>query len=175
MNRITASLLIVASSIFAVSVNASSLGAPAAVPTTSTTSTVTTSTTTTSLVPIPPAARCPKWWPLAAETGFTSEQLPTLDRILFRESRCHANQHNPTDPNGGSHGLTQINGFWCLPSRYYPNGYLQTVGVLSSCADLYEPTVNLRAAFALVSYSRSVGLSDWSQWAWLDENGSEND
>jgi len=137
--------------------------------------TTTTSTTTTSIVPIPPAARCAQWWQLATEVGFSESLLPTLDRVIYRESRCDPTQHNAADPNGGSNGLTQVNRFWCLPSRYYPNGYLQTVGVLSSCDDLFDPAANLRAALALVAYSESVGLSSWYQWAWLSENPSEND
>ena len=136
-----------------------------------TTSTATPSSTlpptTTSTVPAPPAARCPMWWSLARSVGFTDEQMPTLDRIIFVESRCDETQLNTSDPNGGSISLTQINRFWCLPSRYYPSGYLQTVGVLDTCDDLWSPEINLRAALALVEYSRSVGLDDWHQWAWL--------
>jgi hypothetical protein len=173
MNRITASILIAASSIFAVVTTASSSEAPAVVTTTSTIAN-TTSTTMSSTVPIPPAARCPMWWSLAAAEGFTNDEMGTLDRIMFRESRCDPLQTNLHDPNTGSFGLTQINGFWCLPSRYYPNGYLQTVGVLSSCSDLYEPQTNLRAAFALVEYSRSVGIDQWSQWAWLDSESTDS-
>lgn len=125
------------------------------------------STTTTSTVPVPPDARCPMWWSLARSVGFTDEQMPTLDRIMFVESRCDETQLNATDPNGGSISLTQINRFWCLPSRYYPSGYLQAIGVLTTCDDLWQPEINLRAALALVEYSRSVGLDDWNQWAWL--------
>lgn len=124
---------------------------------------------TTSTLPTPPAARCPMWWGLARTVGFTDQQMPTLDRIIYRESRCDPTQLNAADPNGGSISLTQINRFWCLPSRYYPAGYLQAVGVLDTCDDLWQPEINLRAALALVAYSRSVGLSDWHQWAWLDE------
>lgn len=174
MNRITASILIAASSIFAVVTTASSSEAPAVVTTTTSTIANTTSTTMSSTVPIPPAARCPMWWSLAAAEGFTSDEMSTLDRIMFRESRCDPSQTNLHDPNTGSFGLTQINGFWCLPSRYYPNGYLQTVGVLSSCSDLYEAQTNLRAAFALVAYSRSVGIDQWSQWAWLDSDSTDS-
>lgn len=125
-------------------------------------------TTTTPVAPLPLDARCGKWWSLARQIGFTESMMPTLDRVIYRESRCDPSQHNPTDPNGGSHGLTQVNGFWCLPSRYYPLGYLQTIGVLDSCADLYKPRVSLRATMALINYSRGVGLCTWSQWAWLD-------
>jgi hypothetical protein len=128
-----------------------------------------TTTTTTTTQPIPQDARCGQWWSLARQVGFTKRMLPTLDRVLYRETRCGVgSMHNAGDPNGGSHGLTQVNGFWCRPSRYYPLGYLQTHGVLTSCADLYEPEVALRATLALIAYSRSVGLCTWSQWAWLD-------
>ena len=159
MNRITASILIAASSIFAVVTTASSLEAPAV---------------TTSTVPIPPAARCPMWWSLAVQQGFDIDDMQTLDRIIYRESRCDTTQHNAYDPNGGSHGLTQINGFWCKPSRYYPLGYLQTMQILHTCDELYEPSVNLRAAFALVEYSRSEGLDAWSQWAWLYSDSTDS-
>lgn len=177
MNRITASILIAASSIFAVVSTASSLEAP--VVTTSTTVSVLSAlpiqpTTTTSTVPVPPDARCSMWWSLAVEQGFTLDEMITLDRILFVESRCDETQHNSSDPNGGSHGLTQINGFWCRPSRYYPLGYLQTMQILHTCDELYEPSVNLRAAFALVQYSRSEGLDAWSQWAWLYSDSTDS-
>jgi len=129
--------------------------------------TTTTSTTTTSTVASPPDARCPQWWSLAVSVGFTLDEMTTLDRILFVESRCDETQLNATDPHGGSVGLTQINRFWCLPSRYYADGYLQAVGVLTDCDELYQPEINLRAALALVAYSRSVGLDAWAQWAWL--------
>jgi len=138
--------------------------------TVSTSANTTTSTTTTTVQPIhvSPLAACGQWWTLAHEVGFDERLLPTLDRVIYRESRCDESQFNASDPNGGSHGLTQINGFWCKPSRYYPLGYLQTLGVLTDCVDLYDPTTNLRAALALIVYSRDVGLCTWQQWAWLD-------
>lgn len=137
---------------------------PATTTTTSTTTASTTSTTTT----LPVDADCGAWWSLATQVGFTDEMLPTLDRVIFRESRCDPTQHNQSDPNGGSHGLTQVNGFWCRPSTYYPLGYLQTFDVLTDCDDLYTPIVNLHAAYVLTVYSRNAGLCAWSQWAWFD-------
>ena len=135
----------------------------------------TTTTSTTSTVPTPPAARCSQWWSLARRVGFDEHQMMTLDRIMFRESRCDELQLNPRDPNGGSIGLTQINRFWCLPSRYYASGYLQHVDVLDDCDDLYDAETNLRAALALVEYSKSESLDQWAQWAWLDDDASESD
>jgi hypothetical protein len=52
----------------------------------------------------PESAQCPQWWPLAAAVGFPLEELPQLDRIIWRESRCQ-----PDAFNGHDAGLTQIN------------------------------------------------------------------
>lgn len=139
-----------------------------------TSTTTSTSTTSTTVVHLPPDARCPQWWATARAVGFDDTLLPTLDRVINRESRCDPTQLNAQDPNGGSVGLTQINRFWCLPSKYYPNGYLQTMQILSTCDQLYEPLINLRAALELVAYSRSVGLCAWEQWAWV-ETPCQND
>ena len=136
--------------------------------------TTSSSTTSTTVVLAPPDALCPQWWSTARAVGFDDTLLPTLDRIMYRESRCDTSQLNAEDPNGGSVGLTQINRFWCLPSNYYPDGYLQTMGVLTSCDQLFDPTINLRAALELVAYSRSVGYCEWKQWAWL-ETPCQND
>lgn len=170
MKRIMVTTFAVVASIVALPTYA--LNAPT---TTTTIATVTTTTsTTTTTIASPPDARCSSWWSLAMSVGFTIDEMSMLDRIMFRESRCDASQLNATDPNGGSVGLTQINRFWCLPSRYYADGYLQSVGVLTSCEQLYDATINLRATRALVEYSRSVGLCAWSQWAWV-ETPCQND
>jgi len=109
---------------------------------------------------VPASARCPEWWALAKFVGWSSDLLPKLDYVIWRESRCLANAYFKGDPNGGSHGLTQINGFWCRGSRYYPNGYLQHFGVLRSCKDLYKPKVNLYAALLIYRYGNS-----WRPWS----------
>lgn len=165
--KITAICIIAVSLLFAPRPSSSS--APqSTVPAVVETTTTTTTPTTTTALPLPNDARCGEWWSLARQVGFTESMLPTLDRIIYRESRCDPTQHNAADPNGGSYGLAQVNGFWCLPSRYYPLGYLQTHGVLTSCVDLYIPEVALRSALKLVEYSRGAGLCAWHQWAWLD-------
>ena len=60
--------------------------------------------TTTTTVPISADAKCPQWWPLAVQVGWPIEELPMLDRIMWRESRCL-----PDAWNGHDAGLTQIN------------------------------------------------------------------
>lgn len=120
---------------------------------------------TTTLVRTSPDAHCSQWWQLATESGWDTEDLARLDLLLWRESRCDPSQHNPADPNGGSYGLMQINGFWCLPSRYYPAGYLQTLGILQTCTDLYEPSVAFTAGLAIYSYSVEENGCGWKPWA----------
>lgn len=105
-----------------------------------------------------PDWRCDEWIPLAREVGWPEELLPKLSYVMYRETRCRPDQHNPDDPMGGSNGLTQINQFWCKPTRYWPDGWLQTKGVLDHCDDLYDPRVSLEASLAIY---RNSGWSPW--------------
>jgi len=123
----------------------------------------TTTTTTTTTVP-EPTGRCAQWQHTAIAAGWTEDQWERLDYVLWRESRCLPDVHNDTDPNSGSYGLAQINGFWCRPSRYNPDGWLQAQGVLDHCTDLYDPVVNLTAARAVWDYAEARGCG-WSPWA----------
>jgi hypothetical protein len=118
---------------------------------------------------IPDDRLCPQWWELARQTGWTEDLLPTLDYVIWRESRCDATAHNTTLNRDGSTdlGLTQVNDrSWCLPTRYYPNGYLQTVGVLPTvgCEQLFDPTLNLRAAKAIFDYAQQTHGNGWQPW-----------
>jgi len=128
-----------------------------------------TPTTTANDAVIPPTARCGQWWGLAIEAGWTEDLLETLDYVLWRESRCDPTQHNTTLNKDGSAdvGLTQINDrSWCLPTRWYPQGYLQTVGVLTTvgCEQLFDPYLNLKAAKALYDYSQEANGNGWQPW-----------
>jgi hypothetical protein len=76
--------------------------------------------------------RCGEWHDMAIKVGWTEKQWLTLSRVMYRESRCNTLSFNRTDPNGGSRGLIQINGFWCRPSRYNKNGWLQDQGILQT-------------------------------------------
>jgi len=107
-----------------------------------------------------PTLRCPQYETTILNVGFTRQELPTLDAIIYRESRCLSYVVNRTLNKDKSHdyGLTQINGrSWCEPTRYYPNGYLQTLGILNECDDLLNPVTNLEAAFALYTYAKGFG------------------
>lgn len=109
---------------------------------------------------VPLTAHCPKWWPVALQAGWQWGDLTTLDRIIHRESRCQPAAHNTTLNKDGSTdmGLTQINDrSWCQPSRYYKKGYLQSLGIIEYCEDLFDPLTNLIAAKALYDYSEKSG------------------
>lgn len=104
--------------------------------------------------------KCPQYETTILSVGFTWQELPTLDAIIYRESRCLSYVVNRTLNKDKSHdyGLTQINGrSWCEPTRYYPDGYLQTLGILDECDDLLNPVTNLEAAFALFTYAKGFG------------------
>jgi hypothetical protein len=108
--------------------------------------------------------KCGHWLGDALEVGWSRSHISKLDYVMWRESRCMPSVFNPTDPNGGSRGLLQINQFWCLPSRYFPNGWLQSQGVLNSCAQLSNPVINLRAALAIFEYSEERNNNGWQPW-----------
>ena len=104
-------------------------------------------------------ATCDDALQLALNLGFPADQLGTLDLVMHRESRCLAHAHNLSDPMSGSYGLTQINGFWCLPNSQWPIGWLQEKGILEECSDLFNATIALRATLAIYNNS------GWEPWA----------
>ncbi len=127
------------------------------------------SQTTPTLPPPPADALCPDWWALAREAGWTDDLLPTLDYIMWRESRCLTTAHNTTlnRDKSADIGLTQINDrSWCLPTRWYPNGYLQTIGILSTvgCEQLFDPYLNLLSAKAIHDYAQQTNGNGWQPW-----------
>jgi hypothetical protein len=50
------------------------------------------------------------------------------------------------------------NGFWCTPSAYWPQGWLQAKGILKVCDELFDPKVNLIASLAVWHNS------NWKPW-----------
>lgn len=105
--------------------------------------------------------RCGEWFPLATAIGWPVEEWPTLSKVLYRESRCHTDSHNKTDPVSGSRGLLQINGYWCRPSKWSQAGWLQDRGVLTTCDDLFLPEVNLRAGLLIWLYGEAKHGCGW--------------
>ena len=114
-----------------------------------------------------PKALCPQWWDTAVRAGWELDQLKTLDYIINRESRCQRKAHNTTLNADGSTdmGLTQINDrSWCKPNRYNPVGYLQSLGLIQYCKDLFDPYVNLSAAKAIYDYAEKTNGNGFGPW-----------
>lgn len=110
--------------------------------------------------------KCGQWHDLAISVGWPESEWPKLSKIMFRESRCHWSSHNKTDPNSGSRGLLQINGYWCRKSQFTAHGWLQDLGILNVCDDLFNPTTNLRAGLAMWQYGEDKYGCGWrGPWA----------
>lgn len=109
--------------------------------------------------------KCGEYHDLAIAVGWTEAQWPKLSYVMHRESRCNIMSFNKSDPNGGSRGLMQINGYWCRKNRYNPSGWLQAQGILNTCEDLFNPEVNLRAGLAMWNYSQARNKCGWKPWA----------
>jgi len=114
-----------------------------------------TSTTTTAT----PLTDCQYALQIAQQAGWPLTEMGTVARILYRESACQVKAFNKFDSNGGSYGLYQINGFWCRPSKYWPNGWLQAQGILKTCTDLFDPVINTNSAIAIWHNS---GYGPWA-------------
>lgn len=110
----------------------------------------------TSPVRPPVDAKCPQWWSLAVDQGWSRSLLPKLDKIMWRESRCDLFAINKDDPNKGSWGLMQVNGFWVK--------YLSSRGILERLRDLQDPSVNLRSALAIYNYADGRYRNGWGPW-----------
>lgn len=113
---------------------------------TSVQTTVPTSTTvkTVETIVAPQSALCPQWWNLAVSVGWDPAELPMLDRVMWRESRC-----DPKATNGHDNGLTQINQI-----------HREFVAVMGWDweTDMFKPRANL--AFALKLWEGS----GWRPW-----------
>jgi len=114
-------------------------------------------TTTTTTLPAY-VNTCTQVATLALAEGLPPSEIETALRVAVRESRCTSDAHNADDPNSGSYGIYQINGFWCLPNSNWPTGWLQAKSIVSTCDDLYNPTTNTKA---MVAIWRNSGWLPW--------------
>jgi len=113
-------------------------------------------------VTVPDSALCPQYWAMMTETGWLPAQMATLDKIMWRESRCNPLVHNPGDPAGGSFGLLQVNGSW--------KKWLRDLGVITYLEDLYSPAVNLKASLEIWKYAHQKHDNGFGPW-----NGYNNE
>ena len=107
-------------------------------------------------VEVPASALCPQWWQTAVDVGWRESLLPTLDYLMWRESRCLPDQHNKKDPVGGSRGLVQVNGFW--------TPWLASKGIVKRSEGLFGPRRNLRAALAIYNYADARYGNGFGPW-----------
>ncbi len=115
-------------------------------------------TTTSSTVYIDPyTSACEQFSALAVNLGWPADQRTVLESVMFRESRCIPNAYNSNDPNGGSRGLMQINGFW--------TPWLTDAGIITSAENLLQADVNLRAALAIYNYGVERHGYGWGPWS----------
>jgi len=115
-------------------------------------------TTTTTTMPAL-VTTCTQVATLALAEGLPQSELETALRVATRESRCTSDAFNAYDTNGGSYSIYQINGYWCRPNEYWPIGWLQAKGIVETCTDLFDPTINTRA---MVAIWRNSGWLPWT-------------
>ena len=96
--------------------------------------------------------KCGVWFPLAIAQGWPDDPviLKTLDRVMWRESRC-----TPDADSGPDHGLMQIN--------QIHTKWLNDLGW--NHEDMKDPTANLRFAWLLYSGREANGQCGWQPWS----------
>ena len=98
-------------------------------------------------------ARCGDWWQMAVDVGWPTEWLPTLDDIMWSESRCQAEVRSSTN----DYGILQLN-WGAHGARLTAKGV--TKGML------YDPRTNLTEGLWIAEYARD-NYGCWSQpWKW---------
>jgi soluble lytic murein transglycosylase-like protein len=115
-------------------------------------------TTTSSTIYIDPyTSACEQFSALAVNLGWPQNERTVLESVMFRESRCIPNAVNSKDPNGGSRGLMQINGFW--------TPWLTDAGIITQANDLLQAQTNLLAALAIYNYGVERHGYGWGPWS----------
>lgn len=101
----------------------------------------------------PDTAKCPAYWQDALDAGFDVDDLPAVDTIMWQQSKCNASKHNKP---GDRLGLMQIHGD--------ETSWLKLNIVLGSTKHLFEPSVNLRAAYLISRRAERVEGNPWAPW-----------
>jgi hypothetical protein len=93
-----------------------------------------------------PSGQCPQWYGTAIGVGFDDSEWPTVDRIMYAESRCNPGAYNSEEHFGGhASGLMQI--IW------------PTWAGECGISDPFDPWQNLSCALYLKT------TYGWSQWS----------
>lgn len=112
---------------------------------------VTLAPTTTTILPGIDDARCGEWWALAVEVGWDVDDLPTLDEIMWRESRCIPDVVSPTR----DYGLVQVN-------RAVWRDFVEDRGYVMD--DLLDPRVGLMFGLLVAQEAEAIGWCRWEPW-----------
>jgi len=116
-----------------------------------------TTTTSSTLYIDPYASACEQFSALAINLGWPIDERTVLESVMARESLCTPNVVNSTDPNGGSRGLMQINGFW--------TPWLKQRGIINNVDDLLQAQTNLLAALEIYNYGVNKHGYGWGPWS----------
>ena len=104
--------------------------------------------------------KCGRWMPLAIAQGWPDNPavLKTLDRAMWRESRCQADACSQSDSGLKCRdaGLLQVN--------QLHTSYLNDLG-WSFPDDMLNPANNLRFAWLLYSGREANGQCGWTPWS----------
>jgi hypothetical protein len=104
----------------------------------------------------PDGESCPGWMDVAREVGWPEAELPMVGAVTYFEARCRMDVRGD---QGKSWTAFQVHtSSWCRPTRYYPDGYLQSLGIVSTCDNLLDPATAARAALAIWQYG------GWAPW-----------
>ncbi len=97
-------------------------------------------------------ASCGEWWGTARSVGWPEELLPTLDDVMWHESRCDPTQTNPAT---GDAGLLQINPYW-HEQRVADLGYEWKYA--------YTPEINLYVGYQIYLEAERFWGCGWQPW-----------
>jgi soluble lytic murein transglycosylase-like protein len=117
----------------------------------------TTSSTSSAIFIDPYSSACEQFSALAVNLGWPANQRTVLESVMWRESNCTPNAYNSRDPNGGSRGLMQINGFW--------TPWLTERGIITKAENLLQAQTNLIAALAIYNYGVERHGYGWGPWS----------
>lgn len=105
-------------------------------------------TVLTTEAPTPAGLHCPEWYGAERAAGWDDDQVPNVDRIMFRESRCSSTATHRNSNGTIDRGLMQVNSIHLA--------WLVEYGI--SASDLLVGETNLVAARLL--WERS----GWAPW-----------
>jgi hypothetical protein len=77
----------------------------------------------------PADSRCAEWFSVALDAGFTEEQWPTVDRLMWCESNCQPKAYN----RSGASGLMQI-----MPMHHHGRDPFDPATNLVMAHEVYE-------------------------------------